>query len=120
MTWTDLPHPWGLAWQNAEAILEQLNRRQAQALQISADGEVLYPRLLIPTRRDLDLESVLYPCRATTQEAILRAVLVRLASQLPPAHSITVSLLWGGIEGAKLKPLVTFGNPKLSQRERAA
>lgn len=46
--WTELPHPWGLAWEQLPTILEQLNRRQAHALHISADGVVIYPRLLIP------------------------------------------------------------------------
>lgn len=105
----DLPRCWALAWEQAGAILEHLDRRGAQALQILADGRAVYSRLLIPNQADLDVEGARYPDRRTTQEALLTAALLRLAARYPKASSVTVSLLWGGPEGAKAMPLVTFG-----------
>lgn len=87
MSWTELPHPWALASVLSQAILEQLNRCQAQAL------------------------SITYSHRATTQEAILKAALLTLATRYPAAQSVTLALLWGGSEGASVRPLVTFSPP---------
>lgn len=107
--WTDLPRLWGLVGKASTAILEQHNQRRAQALQIAVDGEVVYPRLLIPAKVDLSSEATLFAARETTQEAILGEKLIRLAHRYPNAQSVEVLLLWGGIDGVKVKLLVDFG-----------
>lgn len=116
MTWIDLPHPWILAWENIEAILEQFNRRQAHALCVTVDDVEVYPRLLIPDWAALEDEARLYPQLRTSQAQILRDVLVRLATRYNNAHTVTVGLFWGGLEGVRVRPLVTFGK----QQEVAA
>lgn len=111
MNLTDLAKPWGLAWQNAGAILERLDHHQAHALRISADGVEVYTRLLIPKQADLEAEAALFPSRATTQDDLLRAAIIKLAHRHPNVQVVTIDLLWGGIDGVKIKPLVTFGKP---------
>jgi len=114
MNWTELPHYWVLMWQNVDGILERYNRHRAHALNITADGVEVYPRLPIPCAADLRLEATLYPSKATTQNQILESVIVRLADRHPNASTVVVSLLWGGLEGRKLKTLLTLGGKEIA------
>ncbi|MDX2007493.1 MAG: hypothetical protein SFU83_19825 [Meiothermus sp.] len=116
MTWADLPRPWVPVWEYAEQVLVVYNDKAAHALRITVDGAEVYPRLLIPSKANLESEARLWPHLTVTQTELYRAAIERLAVQHPIPREVVVSLVWGGIGGVKVKPAYTFRNAN----ERAA
>lgn len=101
MSPTELPEVWAKAWLEAGEICERLERRGAHALRIEADGRPVYDRLLIPSMADLERHNL-------TPEGLLKGKIAQLCEQCPESVTVTLLLLWGGLEGVKLRKLVTF------------